>query len=100
MIRDLIEGYKIAKEIRRIDEEDDYLNNCIPIEETKMWKEHWTIPIDKLEGERFGQIIFNAIAYSCKPRDFYNNHQIADRLFNVENKELERLIEKYLGDMK
>jgi hypothetical protein len=61
MIQDLINGYKIARDLRKIDD-DDWEGT--PIEETKMWRESWQIPMDKLRDQRFGQLIFNALGRS------------------------------------
>lgn len=49
------------------------------------------IPKDKINGERFGQLIFNAI---CSNR--FGDAEIADKLYYIENSELEKLIKEYL----
>lgn len=54
------------------------------------------IPKNKIGGERFGQLIYNAIRKSYRIPTI--DRDIADRLFNIENEELQRVIDNYVND--
>lgn len=54
------------------------------------------IPKEKINGERFGQFIYNVIRYNHKKSIYFNKEAIADILFNIENDKLQKIINKYL----
>lgn len=53
------------------------------------------IPNRKINGERFGQLVFNALYADY---DDKNDNDICTKLFYIENKELEKLINNYLEE--
>ena len=61
------------------------------------------IPKEKINGERIGQIIYNAIV---KHREImygiltFEDDQLADFLYSCENNELQEIIDEYLANNK
>lgn len=54
------------------------------------------VPKDKIGGQRFGQLLFNAL---FEERGYQGTGCIEDRLFFIENKELEKLVKAYLKEL-
>ena len=52
------------------------------------------IPKEKIYGQRFGQLLYNAVRNE-KQGIWMDKEAIADILFNVENEDLERTLKKY-----
>jgi hypothetical protein len=53
------------------------------------------IPKNKIKGQRFGQLLINAI---FKTHKIKNDKDVGEYLFNIENQELSDLIDKYLKE--
>ena len=51
------------------------------------------IPKEKIKGQRFGQLIYNALRIDAK-EEKNQKELVADRLFNIDNKELQERISK------
>lgn len=56
-----------------------------------------TIPQDKINGERIGQIIINAMSECFLEKTGYvRSSEIFDELLNIENDRLQEIINNYL----
>lgn len=53
------------------------------------------IPQKKIKGLRLGQLIYNALMRSER---YPEPKQLLSRLFFIENKELQKIINEYLND--
>lgn len=53
------------------------------------------IPIPKIVGQRFGQLIYNSIARE-KPASIRDEAEVVDRLFYIENYELSEAVKRYI----
>lgn len=56
-----------------------------------------TLPQEKIYGERFGQLIYNAVRFHF---DIHKDADIADKIFNIENTDLELAIDAYINELK
>ena len=63
-------------------------------------KQELKIPKNKIKGFRFGQLIYNAISRNAFKSGAIGieDEDIGSILFNIENKELQELINKYLKE--
>lgn len=57
------------------------------------------IPPEKIYYQRFGQLLYNAIRNKY-PRIYMNKADIADKLYHLENDILEKMVQKYLEELK
>lgn len=56
-----------------------------------------TLPKDLIHGERFAQLIVNAIEYHY---DIHNPNDLYKKLLLVENVELEEAVDDYLNEVR
>jgi|GEM_PF-4360308 len=63
----------------------------------------WKIPKNKINGERFGQMLWNVLAKEYCENDSHstaNKHIVCDVLFNIENETFNKLLKKYINEHK
>ena len=56
------------------------------------------IPRRKINGQRFGQLLSSAITKMLEQDDSTMGYAINNRLFYIENQELDKLLRKYIKE--
>lgn len=85
-----------------IENHNKFIEDCKSYYNAVRWSTKKYIPKEKIDGQRFGQLIWNAISRDYNDNTLFiseRHRMVSDKLWNIENDELEKLIREFLKDI-